>query len=1272
MIVKGTHHTLHWVFGLFVAYLLITRLFISWVQFFPNQFVSTAEWLTHSSIQLGSVSIDQDWLGFQADLKDLSIDSADYQLQAQQLKIDINLFSLLVPSAGYGDFLEVYKGAFEAKTSTETSAKPTSAQDFNVQNLGKIDTNISRLWTRVKLQDFVITEIARPGLSIQLHDFQSLNGTRLSIASEFSLKYKDILNYERFNLKSSFTPNIWGGLENGEFSLSSFRPLSIKRLSKLLSPNWQSVLPDGELILDLKGKIAKSQIASMTLNLNTQALKWHQNHKSLPESLGLKLVWDVEHQNISKDLRDWRFTLSKIQIDNRFIDSVSAMQLKLEGQDYIRFNADYFDIDPFKVIVKSLIKNPHIANLFDRSAYLTISKLHGRFNWKTLELPDIGIEFDRLDLPVTDYPGMSLRQVKIAKTNQTITVSTPQPVWVMEPRVHDKPMRIDLPQKFTLTFNQKDQAWSLPKTQFLLDKMPINLTLKHINAQAIDSQFSINASTMKQLKSYLPYGFMSPKLKKWLTEGLVAGNDINIKGTLKGDYDKFPFKNGDGIFKMDGVVKNASLNFNSDWPLLTNFDANLAFTPFKLDISVDKVNVGANLIADDVLVEIHDLDKDDIALTVKGQVNAQLNKMVNYLQLSPIATTIGLQEFLEEGGKLNGDATVNLNKIWVPISGYDKKTETVQGNLVFKKSDLNILNKLHLTNINGQLDFSENSVSSKNIGFNLLDGKGQIKLATNNKTKQVTIKGSGQFAEKNHVWFNHAVPWVTTITVPFKKAKQKDVNIHVAVDVDKAGSKLPEPLSPKQLINKKVVLDASIIDGFIHSKINLPGLVKTNLTWQKYKDGYALSNNKVWLGKVVTDNKEPKSSLSYIKGDIKQLDLDKWIPIYKKIPFASTESEQHPLTWARSDVFVKEFSLLSHNYNNLKLSWQTKPKTPLSFEIQNKDIDGSVTLSNKGLININVNKFTFNSDKVEQSQNDKTVEQQADLECTVSDSASLLPKIDFKGSNMVLNGRKIDAMSFNLVDSPQTMIIQNIKGTFGTSAGVMDAQYKLDKATNKSTIVSKLTSKNVSAVTDFLKLNKGFSGKSGKVDLNLQWDGDIGCFSTEQVTGNIKFVFEDGSVEDVEPGLARLIGLLSVESLVRRLQLDLKDVTNKGLVYDQIKGQADIDHNIASIKSLTIKAPSANGVIQGKANIKDQTFNLKAKITPKVGATLPTIAALAGAANPLTALAVYTLMKVLPGINENLVTYNYKITGPWASPIIDGDNKNQPSKVNKDDSILDY
>jgi len=412
MIIKKTHHYLQWIFWLFVAYLLITRLFISWVQLYPQQAINVTQWLTGSEIQLDSIEIDQDWLGFQATLKDISIESSTFQFQASVFSADINTFSIFIPSIGYGDYLQISTGSYQNKVPAEPEA---SNRSLSFDDFSKIDINISRLWKRVKLEDFVLNEVTRPGLSVQLHDFQSINASRLSIVSEFSLNYKDVLNYERFNLQSSFAPSVWGGIETGEFSLSSFKPLQIKRLSKLLSLNWQKVLPQGELIVDLKGTLSQSQLSNLELNLNTQALAWRQQQKGLPVSLGLQLVWDAEHQNIQKQFKEWHFSLSKIQIDNRFIDAVSPMDLYFENGEYLNFNAEYFDIEPFKVLVKSLIATPHVAALFDRTAYLSISKLSGKLNWETLDIPHLAIHFDRLDLPVTDYPGMSLQKLQIVK-----------------------------------------------------------------------------------------------------------------------------------------------------------------------------------------------------------------------------------------------------------------------------------------------------------------------------------------------------------------------------------------------------------------------------------------------------------------------------------------------------------------------------------------------------------------------------------------------------------------------------------------------------------------------------------------------------------------------------------------------------------------------------------------------------------------------------------------------------------------------------------------
>ncbi|BCN93937.1 DUF3971 domain-containing protein [Thiomicrorhabdus immobilis] len=1273
MLIKRTHHFLQWAFWLFVAYLLITRLFISWVQFYPQQFIGLAQSVTQTEIKLAHIEVEQSWLGFQTKIDKLSIDSPDFQFQADFLAVDINLLALFIPAVEYGDYLEISQGAFQNKV--QQPAGIPSQEEFQPEDLANINVNISRFWKRVTLKNLVLTEVGRPGLSVQFYDFQSLNASRLTIVGEFSLNYKDVLNYERFHLKSSFSPDVWGDLGTGEFSLSSFRPLRIKRLSKLLSQNWQAVLPQGELILDLKGSISQSQIASLEVNLHTQALHWTQKQEGLPVSLGLQLLWNAEQQNIQKHFKDWKFSLAKIEIDNQFIKTVSPVELYFEQGKYLNFNADYFDIEPFKVLVKSLIHTQHVAALFDRAAYLSISKLNGKLDWQTLDVPELAVHFDRLDVPVTDYPGMSLQHLQIVKTPSHILVSTPKPIWVMSPTIHSKPMKLSLPNSVELKFDEVDQAWQLTKTQINLDKIPVSITLKKLTSSTIDSEFDLKVSSIAELKDYLPYGLMSPKLKSWLSESLQGGEDVSLNGVVKGAFADFPFEEGQGEFMVTGQVKNARLKFDSKWPVLKDFDANLVFKPFQLAIDVDKVNIGADVLATNVNVTIPDLHQHDIALTVKGNVVTSLNNAANYLSLSPIASKLGMQAFFKESGKFSGNSSVVLDQIWVPISGYEGRNEEVSGRVIFQNASLQLFKELSLSRINGTLQFTDSVISADKLTFDALDGKGVAKIVTDSKNKQVKVQAGGNLFAQKHDWFQKPIPWDVNLTIPFKSAKKSDISLALLADVSQGDSLLPAPFDAKALHNKKVELYTKISKSNILVDAKLPGLVNSQFHWQELKDAYQLQSNKIAIGVPDKIFKRYSKSTSFIRGEFDFFDIDAWIPIFKKADlFEKKADTERSLILDDVSFAIENTRFLSHNYKQIVIDVNSSVDKPVSVDIKSKDIAGSVLFENDNLIRVDLSRFKFFTDDTDiKNGTDSSAFEQAGECQPKADDNSVLPNVVLTGQNISIDERKIDAISFRLEDGIEQLSIKDIKGNFGGKAGVLNASYEFSKKKQQSLFKAQLTSNDVSAVTEFIKLNKGFSGKSADVNLQLNWFGGLECFSTKAASGDIRFKIKEGSVEDVEPGFARLIGLLSVESLVRRLQLDLKDVTNKGMVYDEIKGSAILKNGLLNLTEFTIKAPSANGDISGMVNIEKQTFDLNAKITPKIGATIPTLAALAGAANPLTALAVYTLMKVIPGVNENLITYKYKISGPWASPIIDGEklDESKESKASGNSSILD-
>ncbi|WP_029408088.1 YhdP family protein [Thiomicrorhabdus sp. Milos-T2] len=1278
MLIKRTHHFLQWAFWLFVAYLLITRLFISWVQFFPEQFIGAVQSATEAKVTLKKVEIDQGWLGFSANFDHLSVDAKDFQFQADKFHFDINLLALFIPKLSYGDALEISQGSFQNKVKPKASEANIQ---LNPDELVKVNLNIGKLWKRVSLKNLVLSEVGKPGLSIQFHDFQSLNASRLTIVSEFSLSYKDALNYERFHLKSSFTPDVWGRLGSGQFSLSSFKPLQIQRLSQLLSKNWQAVLPQGELILDLKGKITHSEIADLEVNLHSQALHWTQKQAGLPTSLGMQLVWNAEQQNIQKHFKDWRFTLAKIEIDNKFINTVSPIELYFEKGQYLNFNAEYFDIEPFKVLVKSLIATPHVASLFDRTAFLSISKLNGKLDWQSLDVPELAINFDKLDVPVTDYPGLSLQGLQVVKTPKSLVISTKKPIWIMEATIHSKPMKLVIPKLLEFKRNESNQAWQLAKTNLKLDDLSLKVALKALTASSINSQFELKVNSIQDLKTYLPYKLMTEELKSWLANSLKGGENIVLNGVLKGAFTDFPFDKGNGEFKVNGRVENAQLKFNPKWPMLKEFNADLEFEPYKLNILVDKINLGTDINATDVHVNIPDLDKFDIGLSVKGQVKTTLNKSVNYLSLSPIASRLGVEEFFKDNSKFSGLSKVVVNKIWVPISGFKDREPEVDGRVIFDNANLKLHEKLNFKHINGELKFTESGVTSKKLQFEILEGKGNAQIVTDSKNKQVKIKANGKALDNGHEWFKKAIPWNSTVTIPFKSAKAKELKVDVLANLSKAESLLPLPLNTKALSGKKLEVKTQISKGNIHSSIKLPGLVASKLHWKEVGNQYQLESNQIALGRAAPLFKSYLKESSFIRGNFENLDVDSWIPVLKNLKFFNSKKESQQKLHLENVYFnIGNTHFLSHPYKGVVIKLNASGENPVSLDIKSKDVDGQIVFVKDDLINVNLKHFHFYNEEIkakEKSSKEESRKQNKSKlsECKLNSEDSVqFPKVVLKGKNIIIENRKVDSISLTLEDSPESLNINDVKGSFGSGAGTLAANYQYEKQSQQSQFNAKLNSNDVSAVTKFLDLNEGFSGKSAEVNLKLNWKGSLNCFSTTTVDGGIVFNIKDGSVEDIEPGFARLIGLLSVDSLVRRLKLDLKDVTNKGMIYDQIKGNAKLKSGMLDLNKLTIKAPSANGQIKGNVNIENQTFDLNANITPKVGATIPTIAALAGAANPLTALAVYTLMKVIPGVNENLITYKYKITGPWSKPLIDGEdnvkNKKTETKVGSD-SVLD-
>jgi uncharacterized protein YhdP len=185
----------------------------------------------------------------------------------------------------------------------------------------------------------------------------------------------------------------------------------------------------------------------------------------------------------------------------------------------------------------------------------------------------------------------------------------------------------------------------------------------------------------------------------------------------------------------------------------------------------------------------------------------------------------------------------------------------------------------------------------------------------------------------------------------------------------------------------------------------------------------------------------------------------------------------------------------------------------------------------------------------------------------------------------------------------------------------------------------------------------------GEATFDIQWPGSPAKFNRATLAGNTTIALGKGRLTAVNPGLGRLLGLFSVESLQRRLQFDFSDLFQKGFSFDTFDAKITAANGFAQTQDATLKAPSANMTLTGKIGLVNQSLDLKLDVKSNANSAVPTLGAAAVAiANPAVGAAVWLAGKVFNPL-EKLGQYRYHVTGTWQSPVFtDISNEIQPEK----------
>ena len=176
-------------------------------------------------------------------------------------------------------------------------------------------------------------------------------------------------------------------------------------------------------------------------------------------------------------------------------------------------------------------------------------------------------------------------------------------------------------------------------------------------------------------------------------------------------------------------------------------------------------------------------------------------------------------------------------------------------------------------------------------------------------------------------------------------------------------------------------------------------------------------------------------------------------------------------------------------------------------------------------------------------------------------------------------------------------------------------------------------------------------GGKGSIVGQLTWLGSPLALDYPSLSGQLKADFERGQFLKVEPGAAKLLGVLSLQALPRRLVLDFRDVFSQGFAFDFVRGDARIEQGVVFTNNLQMKGVNAAVLMEGSANLARETQDLKVVVVPELNAG--TASLIATVINPAIGLGTFLAQFLLRQPLQAAATQQFQITGGWADPQVE-------------------
>ena len=791
-----------------------------------------------------------------------------------------------------------------------------------------------------------------------------------------------------------------------------------------------------------------------------------------------------------------------------------------------------------------------------------------------------------------------------------------------------------------------------------------DVTLVDGQTPLVDLRATLATANAARLHELLPRHLLHEHGEIWARHIFQSGRIDRSSIVLKGPLDRFPFNDGSGEFAAEFTLSEAVLRYSLQWPDALNFGGTVAVDGQALKLAIAAGNIrGADIAG--AVVEVPDLITHERMLHISGTARGPASSAIAIIRESPLksGSAARVQEL-----DIDGDIEVALD---LNLALYDNGPHEVLGQARFNGNHIAAARQgITLDRVVGAVNFTHGDWYGEGLSANF-EGT-PVELVVNgglddpNYESEFRMRGVSaadglvhyleKYAPPLHAWLRDnqrlqaitgQVPWQAVLTIP-RTGRDREAPQQLTIDssLDGLAVDLPWPFGKRADEHLPLHIGAAIRDHLaVATRIDLGQTMNLELEAGRDADGQVrLTRAEAIFGSLDPQFKQrPGVSLT---GYIASLPMHDWSVIAQHTPPPGADATASlPVTF---DVQVSDLQLLGRSFRDVRLQgvrgveqWQVTVASAAAagrLLVPRASSDGAMQLD-------------FDQLHLAPAATASAGDPTTDLDPRRL-PAFTLHCADFSygttalGQAEIVTARRADGLTLERLRFSDAGSTISATGTWLVADEVHRSQFDIDVT---STTLAGLLQRFGYRVANI---------KHGRTAMSIHanWAGTPADFTLARINGSFELAVDNGRFLDIDPGTGRLFGLLSLQTLPRRLSLDFEDLFDQGFAFDHIGGVFQLEDGNAYTNSLTMEGPSARINVAGRIGLAEKDYDQHIVVTPALSNSLPLAGALFGPIGWGAGAAYFLggkMFKALPEHVNKFLRREYSITGAWDHPIIE-------------------